>query len=408
MFCLWAICKADNSGDEFVDAGSGSEAEELEDFNDEDEDDEGTQESAPNTSGAPQARLINNRGLKKSVDYVWLIGKLVNTAMDPNQGKEKAQRKGRGKDEAISIAEQEPEFVRQVDESSHGHAGNTQAAYKSTYRPYMEFCDKVYAEEGLKRYEVNAVKTARFLKEKLFPQSTHKNIPTHIIKDTKVFMHRSVIQNHGIPITGEGIQGTFDFALYLKEIEKKRPKKAAEQNKEGPLKPTQVMVPYGVSRISQAYSAIIHLWTLQTSRLRQRSEEPAIRPSGILKAENFEKDADGNIIKVGREVTTDSYATNYYSIQEHIKCLLYTWQQPVTARSSGMREHFNLAVRHAMLLRDEDLRRLNIANCTIDTLEQQLGGTQPIMAMVFSIHGGKTSQHGLRQEVILRTNAIYK
>ncbi|KAK5809563.1 hypothetical protein F5H01DRAFT_45747 [Linnemannia elongata] len=128
---------ADNSGDEFVDAGSGSEAEELEDFNDEDEDDEGTQESAPNTSGAPQARLINNRGLKKTVDYVWLIGKLVNTAMDLNQGKEKAQRKGKGKDEAISIAEQELEFVRQVDESSHGHAGNTQAAYKSTYRPYM-------------------------------------------------------------------------------------------------------------------------------------------------------------------------------------------------------------------------------------------------------------------------------
>lgn len=63
---IWAICIADNSGDEFVDAGSGSEAEELEDFNDEDEDDEGTQESAPNTSGAPQARLINNRGLKKT------------------------------------------------------------------------------------------------------------------------------------------------------------------------------------------------------------------------------------------------------------------------------------------------------------------------------------------------------
>lgn len=57
--------------------------------------------------------------------------------MDLNQGKEKAQRKGKGKDEAISIAEQELEFVRQVDESSHGHAGNTQAAYKSTYRPYM-------------------------------------------------------------------------------------------------------------------------------------------------------------------------------------------------------------------------------------------------------------------------------
>jgi len=227
----------------------------------------------------------------------------------------------------------------------------------------------------------------------------------------------------------EAIMNTYlrkDFPnqLDLKEIEKEKASmatqqdtgKATKQDKDGPAKPTKVFVPYGVSRINQAYSAIIHLWMLQTTRLQQRSEKPAIRPSsliektidtykrslvgGILRSEHLVKDAAGNIIKIGREVTTDSYATNHYSVYDHIKCLLYTWQMPVGARSSGIREHLNLAVRHAMLLRDEDLRRLNIANCTIDTLEQRLGGTQPIMAMVFSIHGGKTSQHGIRQEGI--------
>jgi hypothetical protein len=65
-----------------------------------------------------------------------------------------------------------------------------------------------------------------------------------------------------------------------------------------------------------------------------------------------------------------------------------------------MREHLNLAVRHAMLLCDEDLRGLNISNCTVDPIEQRLGSTQAAIAMVFSVHGGKTSQHGYRQEGI--------
>ena len=71
----------------------------------------------------------------------------------------------------------------------------------------------MYAAEGRNRYEVDEIKTARFLKEKLFPQSTQRNIPTHIVKDTKVFMYRQEVEKYGIPITGQGIRGTFDFAL---------------------------------------------------------------------------------------------------------------------------------------------------------------------------------------------------
>lgn len=71
----------------------------------------------------------------------------------------------------------------------------------------------MYANEKHMRYEVNDVKTARFLTGEIFDKSTNKNIPTHIIKDTKVYMERIVIQRFNIPITGNGIQGTFDFAL---------------------------------------------------------------------------------------------------------------------------------------------------------------------------------------------------
>lgn len=71
----------------------------------------------------------------------------------------------------------------------------------------------MYAAEGRNRYEVDEIKTARFLKEKLFPQSTERNIPTHIVKDTKVFMYHQEVEKYGIPITGQGIRGTFDFAF---------------------------------------------------------------------------------------------------------------------------------------------------------------------------------------------------
>jgi hypothetical protein len=52
----------------------------------------------------------------------------------------------------------------------------------------------MYKDEGLKRYEVNEVKTARFLSEKLFTGSTKKTIPMNFVKDMKTFMHRKDIQ----------------------------------------------------------------------------------------------------------------------------------------------------------------------------------------------------------------------
>ncbi|KAG0250528.1 hypothetical protein BGZ95_007171 [Linnemannia exigua] len=209
------------SVDEYLDNGSGSEEEELADNEDDSWYEDHINNNDKSAQGdasqfTPSMRSLSDRGLPKSVNYVWLNGKFVNTAVDPAKTKGKAHEKGKGK--AMSIEEQELEFVRHIDETTHGHAGNTQAAYKSTYRLYLDFCNRAYADQGLKRYEVTVAKTARFLSEKLFPISTMKNIPMHIVKDTKVFMHRSVIQAYGIPIEGEGLRGTFDFALYLKAL----------------------------------------------------------------------------------------------------------------------------------------------------------------------------------------------
>jgi hypothetical protein len=79
--------------------------------------------------------MANRRAREKAI---------VPTQKDPTpevqakgKGRNWKKEKGKGKEHATSIQDQELEFVKQIDESSLGHAGNTQAAYKSTYRPYM-------------------------------------------------------------------------------------------------------------------------------------------------------------------------------------------------------------------------------------------------------------------------------
>ncbi|KAF9083192.1 hypothetical protein BGX29_003346, partial [Mortierella sp. GBA35] len=174
-----------DSDEEYL--ASGSEAEELPDV-----DEEGDMEEVE--LHVPE------------VYYNTLVRELVNTAVI-----HKSQ--SQNEKETITIKEQELAFAREVDETSQGHANNTQASYKSTYRPYKDFCDKYYAIKGTQRYEVSAVKAARFLKEAFFNISTAKYIPTHIVKETKVFMPRKVIEGFGIPISGEGVKGIFDFAF---------------------------------------------------------------------------------------------------------------------------------------------------------------------------------------------------
>ncbi|KAG9067473.1 hypothetical protein KI688_012256 [Linnemannia hyalina] len=64
---------------------------------------------------------------------------------------------------------------------------------------------------------------------------------------------------------------------------------------------------------------------------------------GIHRVEHVERDENGELISSGRDISTNSNATNYYTVEEHIRCLLYAWRQPVHSRSVMIREHFGLA-----------------------------------------------------------------
>lgn len=171
-----------------------------------------------------------------------------------------------------------------------------------------------------------------------------------------------------------------------------------------------IYTPYSYSKIEHGYAALGTLQKLQQARsIEPNTSTPlasykTINDSmeaysrslvgGILRAEYVQRDEMGVLTHGGREVSTNSNATNYYTVAEHIRCLLHTWRQPINSRSIMIREHFVLAVRHAMLLRDENVRHLNISDCSMDTFVKQPGGTQEVMALVFSMRIGKTNTSG--------------
>jgi hypothetical protein len=70
-----------------------------------------------------------------------------------------------------------------------------------------------------------------------------------------------------------------------------------------------------------------------------------------------------------------------------------TWVQEFHAESQFIREHFSLAVRHSMLLRDEDLRRLNLADMFGYQLPKGVGEVQTATLLTFSMKQGKTNQN---------------
>jgi hypothetical protein len=161
---------------------------------------------------------------------------------------------------------------------------------------------------------------------------------------------------------------------------------------EKPFKKWTITVHYGVSKIEQSVACLMHLLAVQKTRPNNPNNERTFSPargpiraaverynrrlvSSVLRSNRVRRSKDDELVQLGREAPTSALATNYYTVTEHIRCLLYTWRQPLRTRSTEMQEHFALAVRHAMLLGDQDLRRMNLANISVEAIPKHLGGT---------------------------------
>lgn len=60
----------------------------------------------------------------------------------------------------------------------------------------------------------------------------------------------------------------------------------------------------------------------------------------------------------------------------------------------SMKLHLSLAIRHAMMLRDEDLRGVAYSDIFVDPAVNLVGGTQNLVYLMFAFHWGKTNKSG--------------
>ncbi|KAF9122054.1 hypothetical protein BGW39_010070, partial [Mortierella sp. 14UC] len=355
---------------DFLDEDSASEPEEVSD------DDDGVVISPLREKAA--SCMDKDAARQPKVNCQTLMDELIFTAVDTDNGYY---------DQLSTVEKMEHGYTRKSLAEAQGITASSEGAYRSTFLPFKDFCDNYYSDPNKKPGDETDLATL--------------TDPPPYTSVKKIFFKRKKIERSKVPITGEGVKGTFNLALYMDYMRKRG-------EEEEPLK-----VPYSRSKVEQVYSALRHLWRLQVGRLHDRNLTGDIRKSsaiktaidqyahslvgGVLRVGHVRRNANSDVVQTGRDISSNNAATNYYTPRQHISCLLHTWTQLVTPSSKWIREHFNLAVRHNMLLRDEDFRRLNLSSISCDTIPQQPGGTQKILQMIFTMHGDKISKHGTSQ-----------
>ncbi|KAG0357273.1 hypothetical protein BGX24_006248, partial [Mortierella sp. AD032] len=214
---------------DFPEEESASEPEELSD-----------DEEFAKPRGRPSAKM----------NYQELMDELIFSAVDANKDYY---------DQLSIVEKMEHDYARKSLSEAQGIAVSSEGAYRSTFIPYKDFCNEHYSDPNKrlgeepnlatdpiqserfvpdpKRFEVNEKKVNFFMHFVIFKGHSNKTIAPHrYTTDKKIFFKRKEIEKSKVPITGEGVQGTFDLALYMEHLRK-------DSEKEEPLQ-----VPYSRSK----------------------------------------------------------------------------------------------------------------------------------------------------------------
>ncbi|KAF9315268.1 hypothetical protein BG006_003780 [Podila minutissima] len=249
-----------------------------------------------------------------------------------------------------AVCQREEELVANLQSSSNCLADNTRDAYRIIFEDYKKFCNDNYSSKTFKRYEVNPRKVLAYL-QYLYAQRTPKHIgPTPAVRH--IFLDQETVKANRVPI--EGALETVDLARY---VDAEEAAGRASCRADGGC---TIYTPYSYSKIEHGYAALNTLqklqqaWSTEPNTAQPLATYKLIEDSmkgyakslvgGILRPEHVERNEKGELTHSGRDVSTNSNATNYYTVAEHIRCLLYTWHQPINGRSIMIQEHFVLAV----------------------------------------------------------------
>jgi hypothetical protein len=157
-----------------------------------------------------------------------------------------------------------------------------------------------------------------------------------------------------------------------------------------------VEAPIGIEVIKQTKNAITYLGREQASRTF-KPNPAGLLPPNLLKDATLNHKRNVQLGSRSQDRGLGCPIRDSYSVREHRMALKATWMQPYSVTSPYIREHFCLSIRHSMLLRDEDLRRLNLSDMFMEQLPKRPDETQGGSMLVFSMWAGKTNQNH-RQE----------
>jgi hypothetical protein len=160
---------------------------------------------------------------------------------------------------------------------------------------------------------------------------------------------------------------------------------SAPVNKAGTGKVLEV--PIGIETVKQFRKALMFLHSFQFERrsIEWGSPKSNTELKALIKA--YQENLLYDHLQTNRDRAAHCVIRDSYKPGQMIKLLKMLWAE---GKKTSLRDMFSISARHHMLLRDQDLRNLNFADCfhTIISRKQQA------IALVFSMDKGKTLKDG--------------
>ncbi|OAD71040.1 hypothetical protein PHYBLDRAFT_171102 [Phycomyces blakesleeanus NRRL 1555(-)] len=153
-----------------------------------------------------------------------------------------------------------------------------------------------------------------------------------------------------------------------------------------------IEVPLGIEAVSQYKKFLIFLHEFRSERREGGWPSPKKTKEVIELIKKYKYNlvydqVQTNVDRAAHCVIQDSYKSD-----KLIRILKILW---TSDSKSGLHEMFSISSCHHMLLKDQDLRNLNFADCFCTIIpKKQHKGMQQALALVFSLDKGKTLKEG--------------
>jgi len=151
-------------------------------------------------------------------------------------------------------------------------------------------------------------------------------------------------------------------------------------------------VPLGVEAVNQYKKALIVVYDYQFEHRAIPWVSPKKNKEPLDLIKKYEHDLVYDQVQTNADRAAHCVIRDSYKSSELIRMLKNFW---VSNSETGLREMFSISSRHHMLLRDQDLRHLNFADCFCTIVpKKQHNGMQQAICLLFSLDKGKTLKEG--------------